>query len=179
MCTATSAPSRGTPFPGGSCGPAAGAEGHAGHAAPASGRPSCPAQDSSGPAPAPRRPPWPVLGQHRPSQGDRPCLFCSEMGWTGWPTRPHTELSESGRGAGKQPSECPLPEPRLEASGVCEEDGGCPAHTLALQSTRVGMSVNALRKQSSDEEVIALAKSLIKSWKKLLGASQRHGLCYP
>lgn len=43
---------------------------------------------------------------------------------------------------------------------------------LALQSTRVGMSVNALRKQSSDEEVIALAKSLIKSWKKLLGAGQ-------
>lgn len=34
------------------------------------------------------------------------------------------------------------------------------------------MSVNALRKQSSDEEVIALAKSLIKSWKKLLGAHQ-------
>ncbi|XP_023560100.1 transcription elongation factor A protein 2 isoform X3 [Octodon degus] len=40
-----------------------------------------------------------------------------------------------------------------------------------LQSTRVGMSVNALRKQSSDEEVIALAKSLIKSWKKLLDVS--------
>ncbi|XP_032317537.1 transcription elongation factor A protein 2 isoform X1 [Camelus ferus] len=42
---------------------------------------------------------------------------------------------------------------------------------LALQSTRVGMSVNALRKQSSDEEVVTLAKSLIKSWKKLLDAS--------
>uniref|UniRef100_A0A663MTY8 TFIIS N-terminal domain-containing protein n=1 Tax=Athene cunicularia TaxID=194338 RepID=A0A663MTY8_ATHCN len=38
-----------------------------------------------------------------------------------------------------------------------------------LQSTRIGMSVNALRKQSTDEEVISLAKSLIKSWKKLLG----------
>lgn len=34
------------------------------------------------------------------------------------------------------------------------------------------MSVNALRKQSSDEELIALAKSLIKSWKKLLGTGQ-------
>ncbi|XP_037357392.1 transcription elongation factor A protein 2 isoform X3 [Talpa occidentalis] len=44
-----------------------------------------------------------------------------------------------------------------------------------LQSTRVGMSVNALRKQSSDEEVIALAKSLIKSWKKLLDASDKAG----
>ncbi|XP_015246405.1 PREDICTED: transcription elongation factor A protein 2-like isoform X2 [Cyprinodon variegatus] len=39
-----------------------------------------------------------------------------------------------------------------------------------LQSTRVGMSVNAVRKQSSDEEVQTLAKTLIKSWKKLLGA---------
>ncbi|GCC28106.1 transcription elongation factor A protein 1-like isoform X1 [Chiloscyllium punctatum] len=37
-----------------------------------------------------------------------------------------------------------------------------------LQSTRVGMSVNAVRKQSTDEEVTTLAKSLIKSWKKLL-----------
>ncbi|PKK25062.1 transcription elongation factor A protein 2 isoform X2 [Columba livia] len=41
-----------------------------------------------------------------------------------------------------------------------------------LQSTRIGMSVNALRKQSTDEEVISLAKSLIKSWKKLLDASE-------
>lgn len=31
------------------------------------------------------------------------------------------------------------------------------------------MSVNAVRKQSSDEEVQTLAKSLIKTWKKLLG----------
>ncbi|KAJ7332163.1 hypothetical protein JRQ81_014343 [Phrynocephalus forsythii] len=41
-----------------------------------------------------------------------------------------------------------------------------------LQSTRIGMSVNALRKQTTDEEVIALAKSLIKAWKKLLDASE-------
>ncbi|XP_051878902.1 transcription elongation factor A protein 1 isoform X2 [Pristis pectinata] len=37
-----------------------------------------------------------------------------------------------------------------------------------LQSTRIGMSVNAIRKQSKEEDVISLAKSLIKSWKKLL-----------
>lgn len=43
-----------------------------------------------------------------------------------------------------------------------------------LQSTRIGMSVNAIRKQSTDEEVTSLAKSLIKSWKKLLG--KRHML---
>ncbi|RXM33714.1 Transcription elongation factor A protein 1, partial [Acipenser ruthenus] len=35
-------------------------------------------------------------------------------------------------------------------------------------STRIGMSVNAIRKQSTDDEVTSLAKSLIKSWKKLL-----------
>ncbi|XP_040048958.2 transcription elongation factor A protein 2 isoform X2 [Gasterosteus aculeatus] len=40
-----------------------------------------------------------------------------------------------------------------------------------LQSTRVGMSVNAVRKHSSDEEVQTLAKALIKSWKKLLDGS--------
>lgn len=37
-----------------------------------------------------------------------------------------------------------------------------------LQSTRIGMSVNAIRKQSTDDEVTSLAKALIKSWKKLL-----------
>lgn len=31
------------------------------------------------------------------------------------------------------------------------------------------MSVNAVRKQSSEEEVQNIAKALIKSWKKLLG----------
>ncbi|XP_038165127.1 LOW QUALITY PROTEIN: transcription elongation factor A protein 2 [Cyprinodon tularosa] len=41
-----------------------------------------------------------------------------------------------------------------------------------LQSTRVGMSVNAVRKQSSDEEVQTLAKTLIKSWKKLLEGAE-------
>uniref|UniRef100_A0A3Q0QZU2 Transcription elongation factor n=1 Tax=Amphilophus citrinellus TaxID=61819 RepID=A0A3Q0QZU2_AMPCI len=39
-------------------------------------------------------------------------------------------------------------------------------------STRVGMSVNAVRKQCSDEEVQTLAKTLIKSWKKLLDGSE-------
>ncbi|XP_075383770.1 transcription elongation factor A protein 2 isoform X1 [Tenrec ecaudatus] len=46
-----------------------------------------------------------------------------------------------------------------------------PVTLHLLQSTHIGMSVNALRKQSSDEEVIALSKSLIKSWKKLLDTS--------
>nr|XP_057907455.1 transcription elongation factor A protein 2 isoform X1 [Doryrhamphus excisus] len=41
-----------------------------------------------------------------------------------------------------------------------------------LQSTRVGISVNAVRKQSPDQEVQNLAKGLIKSWKKLIDASE-------
>lgn len=39
-----------------------------------------------------------------------------------------------------------------------------------LQRTRIGMTVNSLRKSSSDEDVITLAKILIKSWKKLLSS---------
>jgi len=37
-----------------------------------------------------------------------------------------------------------------------------------LTKTRIGMSVNALRKSSSDDDVNSVAKSLIKAWKKLL-----------
>jgi len=37
-----------------------------------------------------------------------------------------------------------------------------------LTKTRIGMTVNALRKSSQDEETVTLAKSLIKSWKKLV-----------
>uniref|UniRef100_A0A3P9NSZ1 Transcription elongation factor n=1 Tax=Poecilia reticulata TaxID=8081 RepID=A0A3P9NSZ1_POERE len=37
-----------------------------------------------------------------------------------------------------------------------------------LQETRIGMSVNNIRKHCRDEEVISLAKVLIKDWKRLL-----------
>lgn len=37
-----------------------------------------------------------------------------------------------------------------------------------LQKTRIGMSVNVVRKASNKEEIQTLAKGLIKSWKKLL-----------
>ena len=42
-----------------------------------------------------------------------------------------------------------------------------------LTSTRIGMTVNSLRKSSSDEEIITLAKSLIKTWKKMLGSGEK------
>ncbi|KAG1704730.1 Transcription elongation factor A protein 1 [Nymphon striatum] len=44
-----------------------------------------------------------------------------------------------------------------------------PITLEVLQKTRIGMTVNSLRKNSSDDAVISLSKSLIKSWKKLLG----------
>jgi len=37
-----------------------------------------------------------------------------------------------------------------------------------LTKTRIGMTVNALRKSSTDEEVISMSKTLIKNWKKFL-----------
>lgn len=40
-----------------------------------------------------------------------------------------------------------------------------------LTKTRIGMTVNELRKCSKDEEVIALAKTLIKNWKKFLAST--------
>ncbi|XP_069549385.1 transcription elongation factor A protein 3 isoform X2 [Brachyistius frenatus] len=43
-----------------------------------------------------------------------------------------------------------------------------------LQETRIGMSVNGIRKHCTDEEVIALAKVLIKDWKRLLDSGHPH-----
>ncbi|XP_041098278.1 transcription elongation factor A protein 1-like [Polyodon spathula] len=55
-----------------------------------------------------------------------------------------------------------------EALDLLKELKNIPMTLELLQSTRIGMSVNAIRKQSTDDEVTSLAKSLIKSWKKLL-----------
>uniref|UniRef100_A0A4W3JFI5 Transcription elongation factor n=1 Tax=Callorhinchus milii TaxID=7868 RepID=A0A4W3JFI5_CALMI len=54
------------------------------------------------------------------------------------------------------------------AVDLLKELKGIPMTLDLLQSTRIGMSVNAVRKQSTDEDITTLAKSLIKSWKKLL-----------
>lgn len=39
------------------------------------------------------------------------------------------------------------------------------------------MAVNALRKSSNDDDVISLAKTLIKNWKKLLGSKYANHIC--
>jgi len=44
-----------------------------------------------------------------------------------------------------------------------------PINLEILTKTRIGMTVNAIRKKSQDDDVISLAKILIKNWKKFLG----------
>lgn len=44
---------------------------------------------------------------------------------------------------------------------------------LALQTTRIGVAVNGVRKHCSDKEVVSLAKVLIRNWKQLLGERGR------
>lgn len=41
---------------------------------------------------------------------------------------------------------------------------------ILFQDTRIGMSVNGIRKHCRDEDVVSLAKILIKNWKRLLGS---------
>ena len=43
-----------------------------------------------------------------------------------------------------------------------------PVDLEVLQKTRIGMTVNSLRKSVNDDQIVALSKSLIKNWKKLL-----------
>ncbi|CAA9999526.1 unnamed protein product [Nesidiocoris tenuis] len=43
-----------------------------------------------------------------------------------------------------------------------------PVNLDILTKTRIGMTVNALRKSTTDDEVISLSKTLIKNWKKFL-----------
>lgn len=50
-----------------------------------------------------------------------------------------------------------------------------PINLEVLQKTRIGMTVNNLRKSIKDEDVTSLSKSLIKSWKKLLPDNDSKG----
>ncbi|XP_037641331.1 transcription elongation factor A protein 3 isoform X3 [Sebastes umbrosus] len=58
------------------------------------------------------------------------------------------------------------------AMDVLRELKGFNMTLKLLQETRIGMSVNGIRKHCTDEEVIALAKVLIKDWKRLLDAEK-------
>ncbi|KAF7991922.1 hypothetical protein HCN44_010723 [Aphidius gifuensis] len=50
-----------------------------------------------------------------------------------------------------------------------------PVTLELLTKTRIGMTVNALRKSSTDDDVISLSKVLIKNWKKFLSGTKKDG----
>lgn len=62
-------------------------------------------------------------------------------------------------------------EDQTQAQDLLKALGNLKINLNILTSTRIGMTVNALRKSSKDEEIITMAKSLIKSWKKLVPES--------
>ncbi|XP_045034279.1 transcription elongation factor S-II-like isoform X1 [Daphnia magna] len=54
-----------------------------------------------------------------------------------------------------------------------------PINLAVLTSTRIGMTVNAIRKKSENDEVNNLTKALIKKWKKLLPGNYQTILLSP
>jgi len=58
-----------------------------------------------------------------------------------------------------------------QALDLLKNLGNLDINLNILTSTRIGMTVNALRKSSTDEETQTVAKSLIKAWKKLVPES--------
>ncbi|XP_074640670.1 transcription elongation factor A protein 1-like [Tubulanus polymorphus] len=62
-----------------------------------------------------------------------------------------------------------------EAKNMLQALKDLPMTLKVLQKTRIGMTVNNVRKSCTDEEVNSLAKSLIKSWKKLLDQPSASG----
>lgn len=62
---------------------------------------------------------------------------------------------------------------RTQALDLLKQLGKLAINLQILTNTRIGMTVNALRKSSSEEETITLAKSLIKAWKKLLDTGDK------
>lgn len=57
---------------------------------------------------------------------------------------------------------------QAQASDLLQRLADIDMNLGILTHTRIGMTVNALRKSSTDNEVISQAKSLIKAWKKFV-----------
>jgi len=55
-----------------------------------------------------------------------------------------------------------------QALDMLKSLGSMKINLSILTSTRIGMTVNNLRKSSNDEEMITVAKTLIKTWKKFV-----------
>lgn len=63
------------------------------------------------------------------------------------------------------------PDPSLNPLDLLQALSKLEMNLNILTTTRIGMTVNALRKSSKEDEVITLAKSLIKTWKKFVPES--------
>ncbi|XP_072026880.1 transcription elongation factor A protein 1-like isoform X2 [Amphiura filiformis] len=74
---------------------------------------------------------------------------------------------------GKQLDKMISADDQVNAMDLLQSLKDLPITLEILQKTRIGMSVNSLRKQSKHDEVINLAKQLIKGWKKLLPAQDK------
>ncbi|KAL4667389.1 hypothetical protein H8959_006078 [Pygathrix nigripes] len=78
----------------------------------------------------------------------------------------HTIVREARAGPGPQFSPCGLPQEG--ALDLLKKLHSCQMSIQLLQTTRIGVAVNGVRKHCSDKEVVSLAKVLIKNWKRLL-----------
>ncbi|OQR75926.1 transcription elongation factor S-II-like [Tropilaelaps mercedesae] len=83
------------------------------------------------------------------------------------------EVLKIGKGLDKMVSAGPSEQG--QALDMLKQLQSLPITLEILQKTRIGMTVNSLRKSSNDDDVISLAKTLIKNWKKLLGSTPAKG----
>ncbi|XP_073937111.1 transcription elongation factor A protein 3 isoform X2 [Castor canadensis] len=81
--------------------------------------------------------------------------------------RSRTEVRE-GYGAESMPQWSPCGLPQEGALHLLKKLNSCQMSIQLLQTTRIGVAVNGVRKHCSDKEVVSLAKVLIKNWKRLL-----------
>ncbi|XP_019486991.1 PREDICTED: transcription elongation factor A protein 3 isoform X6 [Hipposideros armiger] len=79
-----------------------------------------------------------------------------------------TQWSERGLRQNPPASVLTLWHPQEGALDLLKKLNSCQMSIQLLQTTRIGVAVNGVRKHSSDKEVVSLAKVLIKNWKQLL-----------
>jgi len=64
-----------------------------------------------------------------------------------------------------------------EAAELLKVLGDLPMSLDILSTTRIGMTVNKIRKASDDKDLIAQAKNLIRKWKKYLPGNGNEIMC--
>lgn len=93
-------------------------------------------------------------------------------------TKQHSSNCEEDVSRIKKKLEKMMKESSVEASQCIDMLNvlkGAPISLPILESTRIGVVVNNLRRSSSNEELGVLAKNLLKSWKKLVPSKGTNG----